>query len=395
MMHRRDFLARASLAMGAALAATPRKGLAAPAEQVPSGPSAPAVPTLPLVRARTDRIIKITVCLRPFRAQGPRLEVERIGSKTVVHNYGHGGSGWSLSWGSSTIATQHALATGERDYAVIGCGALGLTSALLLQRAGRRVTIYAKERPPEVRSSFATGVWSPDSRICLEEHATPAYGKIWNEMCRTSFRAYQNLLGLPGDPVAWYDRYALSDIPMEEARKKREAEEGPVKFGKFQDLVKDLTPAPEDLPPDAHPFGAPYVRRATTMVFNLAAYQRLLVNDFLAAGGRLETREFFAPGDFERLPEHTIIHATGYGARALFGDESLTPVRGQLCLLIPQPEITYGLSGDDVSMVPRRDGIVVQSSKKTDFGNADDTPDRAESEKAVLALAKLCARMRV
>lgn len=374
---------------------TARHSLAASADQVPAMPPGPPVPTLPLVRARTDRIIKITVCLRPFRAQGPRLDVERIGSKTVVHNYGHGGSGWSLSWGSSTIATQHALATGERDYAVIGCGALGLTSALLLQRAGQRVTIYAKDRPPEVRSSFATGVWSPDSRVCLEEHATPAYGKVWSEMCRTSHRAFQNLLGLPGDPVEWRDRFTLSDIPMEEARKKREAEEGPLKFGKFQDLVKDLTPAPEDLPPGAHPFGVPYVRRASTMVFNLTAYQRMLVNDFLAAGGRIETREFFTATDFEPLPERTIINATGYGARALLGDESITPVRGQLCMLIPQPEITYGLSGEDVSMVPRRDGIVVQSSKKTDFGNADVTPDRAESEKAVLALAKLCARMRV
>ena len=55
-------------------------------------------------RARADRIFDITVCLRPFRAAGPRLDTERIRDTLVVHNYGHGGSGWSLSWGSSTIA---------------------------------------------------------------------------------------------------------------------------------------------------------------------------------------------------------------------------------------------------------------------------------------------------
>src|SRR5882757_1887452 len=76
---------------------------------------------LPRLRATTDRITRITVCTRPFRAQGPRLDVEQIGQKNVVHNYGHGGSGWSLSWGSSGIAVQKALATGERDIAVIGC----------------------------------------------------------------------------------------------------------------------------------------------------------------------------------------------------------------------------------------------------------------------------------
>jgi hypothetical protein len=153
--------------------------------------SIPPIPTLQLARLRAspDRITNITVCTRPFRAQGPRLDVERIGSKTIVHNYGHGGSGWSLSWGSSTIAVQKALSTGERDIAVIGCGALGLTSSLLLQRAGARVTIYAKDLPPNVRSSLATGLWTPDSRICLEEYATPSFKQLWESMARQSFQS--------------------------------------------------------------------------------------------------------------------------------------------------------------------------------------------------------------
>src|SRR5438874_61587 len=87
------------------------------------------------VKADPKLITRITVCTRPFRPQGPRLDVEQIAGKTVVHNYGHGGSGWSLSWGSGEVTVAKALATGERDVAVIGCGALGLTSALLLQRA--------------------------------------------------------------------------------------------------------------------------------------------------------------------------------------------------------------------------------------------------------------------
>ena len=85
-------------------------------------PPTPTLQLLPL-HASPDRITAITVCTRPFRAQGPRLDVEQVGQKTVIHNYGHGGSGWSLSWGSSGIAVQKAVATGERDIAVIGCGA--------------------------------------------------------------------------------------------------------------------------------------------------------------------------------------------------------------------------------------------------------------------------------
>ena len=128
-----------------------------------------------------------------------------------MHNYGHGGSGWSLSWGSSDMAVGLALATGERSVGVIGCGALGLTSALLLHRAGIRTTIYAKDLQPNVRSSWASGLCTPDSRICLEEHATPAFKKTWESMARDSYRTYQTLLGLPGTPVEFIDSYFVSD----------------------------------------------------------------------------------------------------------------------------------------------------------------------------------------
>src|ERR1700761_1671161 len=120
-------------------------------------------PPLAPVRAHPDRLFDITVCLRPFRAQGPRIESEQIGSTLVVHNYGHGGSGWSLSWGSANLAMQRALVNSPKEIAVIGCGALGLTAALLAQEAGAKVTIYARETTMDARSSRATGSWTPDT----------------------------------------------------------------------------------------------------------------------------------------------------------------------------------------------------------------------------------------
>jgi len=40
------------------------------------------------------------VGLRPFRRSGVRLEYDRLrDGRTVVHNYGHGGAGFTLSWG--------------------------------------------------------------------------------------------------------------------------------------------------------------------------------------------------------------------------------------------------------------------------------------------------------
>jgi FAD dependent oxidoreductase len=359
--------------------------------------AAPSAPTLQLPRLNVspDRITNITVCTRPFRAQGPRLDVERIGSKTIVHNYGHGGSGWSLSWGSSAIAVQKALATGERDIGVIGCGALGLTSSLLLQRAGARVTIYAKDLPPNVRSSLATGLWTPDSRICLEEHATPEFKQLWQGMARQSFQTYQTLLGLPGNPVEFIDNYFVSDAPRSPPGSPPPPGDSKPRFADLQrELIPELIPNSADFEPGQHTLGAHYLRRNTFMMFNLTAYARMLLADFHTNGGKIDIREFHSPADFGPLPEKTLINATGYGARGLFGDQSVTPVRGQLARMIPDATVNYGVYYKHVSFVPRRDGLVFQFVGQDDyygFDNDSTTPDRVEAELAVNTIAGLFA----
>jgi glycine/D-amino acid oxidase-like deaminating enzyme len=345
------------------------------------------------VRASVDRITRITVCTRPFRAQGPRLDVEKVGAKTVVHNYGHGGSGWSLSWGSGAIATANAMATGERDIAVIGCGALGITTALLLQRAGARVTIYARDLPPNVRSSLATGLYTPDSRICLEEHATPAFKQTWEQMARQSFQTYLSFLGLAGTPVEFIDSYSVSDDSANRPRKSEP--DGKPPFADLQrELIGDLIPQGVDFKPGSHPLGQRFLRRNTQLMFNLPAYTRTLLADFSAYGGKIEIAEFHSPAEFARLKEKTLVNATGYGARALFDDQSVTPVRGQLARMIPQADVSYGLFYKDVSFVPRRDGLIFQVVGDNDYYGYDNettVPDRAEAEHAVNTIASLFA----
>jgi len=375
---------------GAAVLLGGLQGCATPFGNKERARKAPALQFVP-VRASTDRITRITVCTRPFRALGPRLDTEQIGTKLVVHNYGHGGSGWSLSWGSSGVAVRKAMASGERDIAVIGCGALGLTSALLLQRAGARVTIYAKDLPPNVRSSFASGLWTPDSRICLEENATPAFKQLWEQMARSSYQTYQNFLGLSGTPVEYIDNYFVSDEPA--ALRRRGVADGRPKFADLQrELLPDLLTQGADFAPGSHSLGSRYLRRSSLMMFNLASYQRLLLGDFGANGGKIEIAEFHTPDDLGKLREKTLINATGYGARALFGDQSLTPVRGQLARVIPQPEVNYGLFYKGVSFLPRRDGLVFQVVGEDDYyGFNDDTalPDRGEADRAVNTIAGL------
>lgn len=355
-------------------------------------PSRPAfaVPPLAPLRMSIDRLTKITVCLRPFRAAGPRLDVETVGDKRVVHNYGHGGSGWSLSWGSSTIAAGKALEGGTKEVAVIGCGALGLTSALLLQRAGAKVTIYAKERTPQTRSFRATGTWSPDSRVADADKVDPGFPDRWEQMARTSYATYQTLLGLPGEPVSWTDRYTLFNGTGGGPRGPRPP--GSVHFAEYGERLHDIVPGFSDLAPGQHPFPVNHVRHGTSMQFNVTDLAHLLTSDFLAEGGKIVAMTFDTPADLARLKEPVVVNCTGYGARALWKDETITPVRGQIAWLAPQPEVRYGLYYKHVSVLPRPDGIVVQYVGESDmwgYGVAEERPDRAEAENAIAAIAGL------
>jgi D-amino-acid oxidase len=389
-MNRRHFL---GLAATAGLSGCAHKTHTTPA--VPPAPSYPLLPKLWPVRAQADRIFRVTVCLRPFRAAGPRLDVERVGEKTVVHNYGHGGSGWSLSWGSSSVAVEKAMAGGAREVGVIGCGALGLTSAILLQRAGARVTIYAKERPPDVRSARATGSWTPDSRIALSDAVSPDFPALWEKMCRYSFHTYESYLGLAGDPVEWTDRYILFDGGPS-AQSAPDRDDG-LSFAHYQNRIADLTPRSQELPAGSHPFPTRFARRNSSLTFNIAAYSRQLVHDFLIEGGKIERAEFHSPSELSRLSQGVIINATGYGARALWKDESIVPVRGQIAWLIPQPEVNYGVFYKNVHILSRRDGIVVQDGgigEMDGYNDANETPDRAAAESAVRVVADLYERMR-
>jgi glycine/D-amino acid oxidase-like deaminating enzyme len=359
-----------------------------------SFPQPPPRLRLAPVRATTDRLFDITCCLRPFRAAGPRLDTEQIGSTLVVHNYGHGGSGWSLSWGSSTLAVKKAVAASPRRIAVLGCGALGLTSATLAQQAGADVTIYSKDLLADTRSYRATGTWSPDSRIALENAIAPDFPQLWEEMARTSLKIYRRYLGLPGNPVEWMDRYTLASRgPWMQAAPSQLPE---LPFVSLRDRIADMVPHGENLAPDDTPFGpaAERVRRSSAMTFNIASYGHLLMSDFLAAGGRFVHREFHEPKELGELPEKVVINCPGYGARALWQDESIVPVRGQIGWLIPQPEVDYSLYYKDVSMIPRSDGIVVQALEGGDmrgYNDTDETPHRPESEAAVQTIAEVFA----
>lgn len=106
-----------------------------------NAPARMAQAPLPKFQVTPDQIIGARAGLRPFRPSGFVVRSEPYGDKTLVHNYGHGGCGITLSWGTADMVAKLALATPHRQAAVIGCGVIGLTTAGLLQDRGFTVTI--------------------------------------------------------------------------------------------------------------------------------------------------------------------------------------------------------------------------------------------------------------
>ena len=85
-------------------------------------------------------------------------------------------------------------------------------------------------------------------------------------------------------------------------------------------------------------------------------------------------RKFETPRDVLALSENVIVNCTGLGAKALFGDDELMPLKGLLVLLPPQDEVNYSTNGGVnipesqrglfIHMMPRTDGIVLGGTSR-------------------------------
>ena len=294
------------------------------------------------VLVSADREIRTTVCLRPFRAPGFRLAAEKLDDKLCVHNYGHGGAGITLSWGTAHLAVEEVLASGQKQVAVLGCGVVGLSTARLLQQAGKEVAIYAKALPPETTSNSAGGLWLPYS-LFDPDRETPQFREQFEQALKFSYTYFQQFAG-DDYSVHWLPTYAMSDEPF--------TQNGNRPF-------PEVFPESRNLQPSEHKFPYHYVRQFTTMLIEPNAYLRALLRDFHLAGGKVVLQEFHNIAEIATLPQPVVVNCTGLGARDLCSDPELVPVKGQLTYLLPQPEINYMVLAGDFYMFPRADGIVL------------------------------------
>ncbi|MEA3031734.1 MAG: D-amino-acid oxidase [Sphingomonadales bacterium] len=310
---------------------------------------------LPPVSVAPERVIRTLAGLRPYRAAGFVVRAEALGDKRLVHNYGHGGAGITLSWGSSKLATSLGLPGHQGPVAVIGAGVMGLTTARLAQEAGFQVAIYTKALTPDTTSNIAGGQFHPFGHYD-HERVTPEWRAQYLAALDYSWRRFQIMVG---------DDYGIRWLPTYVERSNGTTE---------RQLLPTFPPANRLLRPDEHPFPVAHVTRYDTIYVETGRFLRELTRDVQIAGGTIRVRDFRAPADLATLPERLVFNCTGLGSRDLFGDTELHPIRGQLAILIPQPEIRYAFTGEAGYMFPRADGILLGGTFERDQWGTDPEP---------------------
>lgn len=330
------------------------------------------------VHVSNDRIIRTVVGLRPYRPSGFVVRTESFGGKTVVHNYGHGGGGVTLSWGTAHLAAEQALSTSANRMVVLGAGAVGLATARLLQERGVEVTIYAKDLPPATTSNIAGAQWFPFS-VFERDYSTPAFLSQFVEAARFSYRRFQLMIG-DYYGIRWLPNYQMSNQPF--------SQEGLLSK---QSEIADLLPEFRDLSRKEHPFPFPHVRQFDTMFVQPSVYLEAMLREFRLAGGTIIVKEMREIRDVAAVPQTVIVNCTGLGAKALFHDPELVPIKGQLTVLLPQPEVEYATLPPDLYMFPRRDGILLGGTHER--GNWDLEPNREAETRIVAAHARIFGSM--
>ena len=313
--------------------------------------STDCTPLAPVI-ADESRIIRTMAGLRPYRRSGFVVRAAPLGEKLLVHNYGHGGAGITLSWGTSKLAIELGLKGHSGDVAVLGSGVVGLSTARLVQEAGFPVTIYTAALPPDTTSNVAGGQFHPFG-LFRDDAVTPEWKDQFARALEYSWRRFQIMVG-DDYGIRWLPTYVETDSP--EAK-----------------VIATFPPINRMLAPSEHPFPWASALRYDTMYVETGRYLRQMIRDVQIAGGKIEVRRFASPGEIALLAERLVFNCTGLGSRDLFGDQDLHPARGQLAILEPQPEVRYAFTGGPGYMFPRPDGIVLGGTFELD--QWDTTPE--------------------
>lgn len=243
---------------------------------------------------------------------------------------------------------------GRPEVLVLGGGVIGLTTAVLLAEAGRRVRVWAREPAGRTVSAVAGG-------LCWPYRLEPA--DLAADWATDSLRVFA---GLAADPGRTGVRMVTGTMGW------------------------DAWPSPgwaEAVAAARVPGGV----RARTPLIDMPVYLRYLRERLAAAGGRWERRAAASLAEAGRAAP-AVVNCTGLAARELAADPKVFPVQGQL-VIVANPGLDEWYvraepgTAESTYLLPQPYGLVLGGTART--GAEDLTPDPAVAE----AIVRRCAEV--
>jgi D-amino-acid oxidase len=248
---------------------------------------------------------------------------------------------------------------------VVGAGVVGLTCAVRLAEAGHETHVLARDLPPETTSAVAAALWYP-YRALPQDRVTS-----W------SARTYDVLSELAGTAAA-------SGVRLRDGVELLQADAPADPW--WRRAVPALTSVTDPRP------GYPRGWRLRLPIAEMDTYLGYLVGRLEQAGGTV-TRQRLAA-----LPASgVVVNATGLASRALAGDSSLHPVRGQV-VRVGQTGVEEWLLVSETAaderplyVVPREHDVVVGGTAQDGEWQLAPDPDTAREllERAVALVPQL------
>jgi D-amino-acid oxidase len=226
------------------------------------------------------------------------------------------------------------------DVLVVGAGVVGLTTAISLAEAGVLTRVVAAEPPSRVTSVAAGAIWGP---------VTCGPADRCYEWSRTGL---QVLFALADEQNAGVHALRGCEVAATVASPP-----------KWMDLLPDVRIlGAGELPDLARGGTAVSGWSYTAPAVNMPVYLEYLLNRYADLGG---TVGYAAVPSLAAVDAPVVVNCTGIGARALTGDDSLVPIRGQVVVVenpgIEEFYIDHGAPGDVdyVYAFPHDDAIVL------------------------------------
>lgn len=265
-------------------------------------------------------ILEKKIGYRPYRKGVPNFSLEKREGKILIHNYGHGGSGWTIGPGSAEYCI--ALLDNEVEdldkstpIAIIGGGCIGLYTGYQLIKLGfTQVTIYASSFQ-DLTSHIAGGLLAP---VILDDD--PHTHDLINNVGFSSYRFYKEIADMKNSDFSFGARYMSTYYLNTEV-------------AELQPYVGIVLKEPKDVILD---FGNGTTKQMVAYddgIFIDTELMMQLLHDKLAEKIVFKQQTIH---QFAELEEAIIFNCSGLGSKNLNQDNTVTSVQGHLIMLKDQ-----------------------------------------------------------